>query len=65
LQKKADIIFQPEQAGDVQHTFANIEKALTHLRYWPIISIEEGIETFVRWKKETEQTRLPHPYHQH
>ena len=65
LQKKADIIFEPEQAGDVQHTFACIEKAFTQLRYWPIIGIEEGIEAFVRWKKETEQTRLFHPYHQH
>ncbi len=52
MHKKAEIIFEPKQAGDVQHTFADINKAYTHLRYWPIIGIEEGIEQFVQWKKE-------------
>ena len=39
----------PEQAGDVSITYADISKAKRMLGYNPLISIEEGIENFVRW----------------
>lgn len=40
---------QPSQPGDVQRTFASIEKARSLLGYAPRTGMEEGIERFVEW----------------
>lgn len=40
---------QPSQPGDVQRTFASIEKARSLLGYDPRTGMEEGIERFVEW----------------
>lgn len=39
----------PEQPGDVQRTFASIDRARSRLGYAPKVGIEEGVERFVEW----------------
>jgi UDP-glucuronate 4-epimerase len=51
--KKAKLIQAPQQDGDVERTCADIRRAAEHLQYAPKTSIESGIESFVRWKKNT------------
>lgn len=50
--KKAIIEHLPMQAGDVNRTYANIEKAKSVLGYEPKVSFEKGIENFCTWYKE-------------
>ena len=52
LGKKAVIKREPPQPGDVQRTFADIEKARRMLAYQPRVPIEEGIRRFVAWYAE-------------
>ncbi|MCK5614499.1 SDR family NAD(P)-dependent oxidoreductase [Candidatus Pacearchaeota archaeon] len=52
LGKKAQIRKLPVQPGDVPITYADISKAETLLGYIPKVSIEEGIENFVKWYRE-------------
>ena len=47
--KKANIDRQPEQAGDVPHTFADIRKAKTLLNYLPSTELKEGLKFFYDW----------------
>jgi len=47
--KKAEINYLPEQPGDVRQTFADISKARGVLGFEPQVSIDEGIEKFVKW----------------
>ncbi|MEX0961400.1 MAG: NAD-dependent epimerase/dehydratase family protein [Simkaniaceae bacterium] len=49
LQKKAQRISLPMQPGDVQCTYANIEKSQKKLNFSPKISLEKGIEKFIDW----------------
>ena len=49
---KARIRQMPMQPGDVDITFANIEKAKKMLGYKPKYSFEEGVKNFVEWYKE-------------
>lgn len=49
---KANIKQLPMQAGDVDITFANIEKAKRLMRYNPQYSFEEGVQNFVDWYRE-------------
>lgn len=39
----------PPQPGDVRRTFADINKARTHLGYNPSVRIEDGIPAFIDW----------------
>ena len=50
--KKANIKQLPMQAGDVDITFANIEKAKQLLGYHPQYSFEEGVKNFVDWYRQ-------------
>jgi UDP-glucuronate 4-epimerase len=43
---------QPEQPGDVPHTWADIEKAARLLGYAPKTSFEEGLRRFAAWLRE-------------
>jgi len=52
LGKKAEIDFQPMQPGDVQKTFADIERSTELLEYKPTTSIQDGIPKFIEWYKE-------------
>jgi UDP-glucuronate 4-epimerase len=47
--KTAQIETIDTQAGDVSRTWANIEKAVHRLGYQPKVSLEVGIEKFVKW----------------
>ena len=42
---------KPEQPGDVPITYADIAKSKNILDYQPQVSIEKGIEKFIRWFK--------------
>lgn len=49
LDKKAQINWMPLQAGDVEKTFADIQKAQWMLGYKPQTKIQDGIKKFVEW----------------
>jgi UDP-glucuronate 4-epimerase len=49
LGKKANLSFQSAQPGDVERTFANIEKAERLLGYSPKTTFEEGVHRFSVW----------------
>jgi UDP-glucuronate 4-epimerase len=53
LGRTAEIDRQPLQPGDVPQTFADISKARALLGYDPQTQIEEGIEKFVKWFKQS------------
>lgn len=47
--KKAAIENQPEQAGDVPHTFADVAKAGRLLNYNPQTKLKDGVQNFYEW----------------
>jgi len=49
MQKKATIDHQPEQAGDVPHTFADVSKAKRLLNYQPATQLADGLKNFYDW----------------
>ena len=54
LGKKASIVTQSEQPGDVRTTCADLTRAREVLGYQPRVGIEEGIRRFVEWYREGE-----------
>lgn len=52
LGKKAIINRLPMQAGDVNVTYADIQKAQKLLNYKPHTSFDEGISAFIEWYKK-------------
>jgi UDP-glucuronate 4-epimerase len=57
LGRHAEIDRQPLQPGDVSQTFADISKARRLLGYNPQTQIEDGIQKFVEWFRESHSTR--------
>jgi UDP-glucuronate 4-epimerase len=53
LGKKARIVRQPFQVGDVPNTYASIEKARRLLGYEPQTSLDDGIAQFVSWYRQS------------
>lgn len=51
LNVKPNIKELPMQPGDVDRTYASIEKAKSMINYLPKTSFEEGIKKFVEWYK--------------
>ncbi len=49
LGKKADIIYEEIQPGDVKATYASTESLEKWIDYKPSTSIEEGINKFTKW----------------
>lgn len=49
LGKKANKVFVPMQAGDVEVTYADIEHSHKKLGFFPKTNLEEGIPRFVDW----------------
>tara|TARA_B100001248_G_scaffold203096_1_gene157282 strand:- start:10142 stop:11191 length:1050 start_codon:yes stop_codon:yes gene_type:complete len=49
LQKKAKIIFEEMQPGDVEATYANTDSLEKWINFKPSTSIEKGIEKFIEW----------------
>ncbi len=54
---KPDIQYQPMQEGDVNQTFADIEKAKRLLNYHPSTSFKLGIQNFVKWYGQQLKTK--------
>jgi len=50
--KKANLTYLPMQEGDVFQTYADITKAKEKLGYNPQVSIDEGVEKFIRFLNE-------------
>lgn len=53
LGKTADRRLKPMQQGDVERTWANIDKARAILGYAPRTSLADGVAAFVKWRQET------------
>lgn len=49
LNKKAIINRLPMQPGDVERTYANIDKAKKLLEYKPTTKFDDGIKKFIKW----------------
>ncbi len=49
---KAKVTELPMQPGDVEKSWANIDKARKELGYEPKVSIEEGVKNFIAWYRE-------------
>ena len=49
LNKKANIILEDMQPGDVEKTFANTENLEKWINFKPSTSIDEGIKKFIDW----------------
>ncbi|MFL5810105.1 MAG: GDP-mannose 4,6-dehydratase [Flavisolibacter sp.] len=56
--KKARIEYQPEQAGDVPHTFADISKAKRILNYQPSTQLKDGLKNFYEWFLKNENVLM-------
>ena len=50
--RKADKIMLPLQPGDVPRTYADIEGLAADTGFRPRVSIEDGVERFVRWYRD-------------
>jgi UDP-glucuronate 4-epimerase len=46
---KASLQMEPMQAGDVTHTFADIEASRRDLGFEPVTPVEAGLKNFVSW----------------
>ena len=49
LNKKAEIILESMQPGDVEKTYSNTENLEKLIKYKPSTSIDEGIKRFISW----------------
>ena len=49
---KASLVLAPMQAGDVTHTFADIEASRRDLGFEPSTPIESGLKNFVGWYRD-------------
>jgi len=49
--KTTEHIMMPMQAGDVNQTWASVERLKTDYNYTPSTAIENGVEAFVAWYK--------------
>jgi UDP-glucuronate 4-epimerase len=52
LGKKAEKNFLQMQPGDVPATWANVDDLVDDFGYAPSITVEEGIDRFVKWYLE-------------
>lgn len=48
----ADKLLKPMQKGDLERTWANIDRARTDLGYSPTVGLKEGLTQFTDWFKE-------------
>ena len=42
-------VHQPERAGDLKHSFADLARSRSVLGYQPIVDFRTGLEQTVRW----------------
>jgi UDP-glucuronate 4-epimerase len=55
---KVSIDQQPEQAGDVPRTFADISKAKQLLNYQPTTKLQDGLKNFYNWFLENREVLI-------
>ncbi len=55
LGKKAEVNYSPMQLGEVDHTFASVEKAKKILGYTAKVGIEDGLDSYIEWYKNEER----------
>jgi UDP-glucuronate 4-epimerase len=55
---KVSIDQQPEQAGDVPRTFADISKAKQLLNYQPTTKLQDGLKNFYNWFLENKEVLI-------
>ncbi|MEM7327830.1 MAG: NAD-dependent epimerase/dehydratase family protein [Pseudomonadota bacterium] len=53
--KEAEKIYQPMQKGDLERTWADIERARSELGYAPKVTLQEGLMRFTDWFKTYRQ----------
>ena len=51
--KGARIAYQPERAGDVKHSLADLTLAGKLIGYKPIVNFDAGLDATVQWYRET------------
>ena len=52
LGRKAQMEMLPLQAGDVPDTEADVSGLIEAVGYTPLVSVEQGVERFVRWYRD-------------
>jgi nucleoside-diphosphate-sugar epimerase len=45
-------VYELERAGDIKHSYADVERARSALGYEPIVSFEEGLHPTLEWYRE-------------
>lgn len=58
LGKKVKVDKLPMQEGDVDITYADINKAYRLIRYKPKVKIEEGVSKFVSWYRNQQKVKV-------
>lgn len=58
LGKQIDPIYEKPRAGDIKHSFANIQKAIEKIRYNPKVSFDEGLERTITFCKSIEISKV-------
>jgi UDP-glucuronate 4-epimerase len=53
LGKRAEVLYEPEQPGDVPVTYADVSKAKELLGYEPQVPFDTGIHNFVAWLRSS------------
>jgi UDP-glucuronate 4-epimerase len=49
LGREPRLVFEPDQAGDVPITYADVSKAKRELGYQPRVALDDGLDRFVSW----------------
>ena len=52
LQRDIPATYQPERAGDVKHSLADIRRAEEKIGYVPLVMFDEGLEKAIDWYRE-------------
>lgn len=58
LGKKAKIDYAPMQPGDVEATFANVDRLYDAVQFQPKTTLEDGVKKFLTWFVEYREKRL-------
>ena len=52
LETDVPAVYQPERAGDVKHSLADIRRAEEKIGYFPLVKFDEGLEKAIDWYRE-------------
>ncbi|MDR0870944.1 MAG: SDR family oxidoreductase [Planctomycetaceae bacterium] len=52
MKKDIKPLYEPERAGDIKHSLANIDRAKEVLGYEPLVYFDEGLERAIGWYTE-------------